>query len=231
MARKARHAEARARIRRRLHRCGSSVSGAHADDIEIGCGGTVLQLAESHPNARFYWVVLSAHGERRREAAESADHFLESAGAKTVALEDFRDGYFPYQGAEVKDCFEAAEVGGDTGSDPDPLPRRPSSGPPAGLRAHLEHLSRPPDPRIRDPEVRRRSRGSQRIRFTAAKYLRQEDLLHSRTLRIAAREGLVHGGDLPGDLRLRGIEAGSGSGYAEGFYGRKLSLRVGEAEK
>ena len=42
--------------------------GAHADDIEIGCGGTVLRLAASYPRARFTWVVLSARGERRREA-------------------------------------------------------------------------------------------------------------------------------------------------------------------
>jgi len=76
--------------------------GAHADDIEIGCGGTVLELAESRPNTCFSWVVLSAHGERRREAAESADHFLEQAGAKTVSLKDFRDGFFPYHGAEIK---------------------------------------------------------------------------------------------------------------------------------
>jgi LmbE family N-acetylglucosaminyl deacetylase len=80
--------------------------GAHADDIEIGCGGTVLELAERHPGASFRWVVLSAGDERSHEAAESADHFLESAGAKAVLLRDFRDGFFPYHGAEIKDFFE-----------------------------------------------------------------------------------------------------------------------------
>jgi len=38
--------------------------GAHSDDIEIGCGGTILRLAGQYPNAVFHWVVFSAVGVR-----------------------------------------------------------------------------------------------------------------------------------------------------------------------
>jgi LmbE family N-acetylglucosaminyl deacetylase len=85
--------------------------GAHADDIEIGCGGTLLRLAEEHPGLTVDWVVLSAAGERAAEAAESAAAFLEGLGgdggsAARVTVERFRDGFFPYVGAEVKELFE-----------------------------------------------------------------------------------------------------------------------------
>ena len=51
-------------------------------------------------------MVLSAGGERRREAASSAESFLEAAGSKTIVLKEFRDGFLPYQGTEVKEFFE-----------------------------------------------------------------------------------------------------------------------------
>ena len=80
--------------------------GAHADDLEIGCGGTVLRLAESRPAAAVTWVVFSAAGDRHAEARASAEVFLEQAKAKDVVVRDFRDGFFPYQGAEIKEHFE-----------------------------------------------------------------------------------------------------------------------------
>jgi LmbE family N-acetylglucosaminyl deacetylase len=80
--------------------------GAHADDIEIGCGGTVLRLLAEHPNLTVDWVVLSGDGERAAEAAESAAAFLQGAAAARIAVERFRDGFFPYTGAEVKEYFE-----------------------------------------------------------------------------------------------------------------------------
>jgi len=36
--------------------------GAHSDDIEIGCGGTMMMLAEEIPEAHIHWVVFAAHG-------------------------------------------------------------------------------------------------------------------------------------------------------------------------
>jgi LmbE family N-acetylglucosaminyl deacetylase len=80
--------------------------GAHSDDIEIGCGGTVLQLLASHPGLAVHWVVFSADGERGREARASSERFLERAGAKTVELHAFRDGFFPSEYAKIKTCFE-----------------------------------------------------------------------------------------------------------------------------
>ncbi len=82
------------------------VLGAHADDIEIGCGGTLLRLVSEHPNLTVDWVVLSGDGERATEAAESAAAFLDGAGAARIAVERFRDGFFPYVGAEVKQFLE-----------------------------------------------------------------------------------------------------------------------------
>jgi LmbE family N-acetylglucosaminyl deacetylase len=80
--------------------------GAHADDIEIGSGGTVLRLLEKNPAAEVYWVVLGASGPRRTEASESAHRFLAHARRKEIVVKDFRDGYFPYVGTEIKDFFE-----------------------------------------------------------------------------------------------------------------------------
>jgi LmbE family N-acetylglucosaminyl deacetylase len=80
--------------------------GAHADDIEIGCGGTLLRLIAEHPGLVAHWVVLSGKGERAREAADSASAFLQGTGASTIEVEAFRDGFFPYEGAAVKQFFE-----------------------------------------------------------------------------------------------------------------------------
>jgi LmbE family N-acetylglucosaminyl deacetylase len=82
------------------------VLGAHADDIEIGCGGTILALAGREAPIRVTWVVFSAVGEREREAHASAEAFLKDAEQTTVLVEGFRDGFFPYLGGQVKDRFE-----------------------------------------------------------------------------------------------------------------------------
>jgi LmbE family N-acetylglucosaminyl deacetylase len=81
--------------------------GAHSDDIEIGCGGTVLRLIEQYPKAVFHWVVLSADAVRGKEAADSARRFLQPARAQDITIRNFRDGFFPYAGAEIKEFFEA----------------------------------------------------------------------------------------------------------------------------
>jgi LmbE family N-acetylglucosaminyl deacetylase len=80
--------------------------GAHCDDIEIGCGGTVLRLAEQFPEARFRWVVLSSNEERAAEAQRAAEHFLSGAGKQDIRIERFRESYFPWIGADIKDYFE-----------------------------------------------------------------------------------------------------------------------------
>jgi LmbE family N-acetylglucosaminyl deacetylase len=80
--------------------------GCHADDIEIGCGGTLLTLLAASPEVEIDWVVLAAPGERGAEARASAAGFLAGAVAARVEVHEFRDGFLPYVGGEVKDVFE-----------------------------------------------------------------------------------------------------------------------------
>jgi len=80
--------------------------GCHADDIEIGCGGTLLTLARSNPGLEVDWVVLAAPGERGEEARASAAAFLDGVAEARVEVHEFRDGFLPYVGGEVKDVFE-----------------------------------------------------------------------------------------------------------------------------
>jgi LmbE family N-acetylglucosaminyl deacetylase len=80
--------------------------GAHADDIEIGCGGSILQLLRVRPALEFYWVVFSSGREREKEALRSAALFLKGAAKQNIVVRDFRNGYFPSVLAEIKDYFE-----------------------------------------------------------------------------------------------------------------------------
>ncbi len=80
--------------------------GAHSDDIEIGCGGTILKLIEQFPDLSFYWVVFGASGAREAEAIASAQTFLKDAKHSKVIVKEFRDGFFPYSGIDIKETFE-----------------------------------------------------------------------------------------------------------------------------
>ena len=80
--------------------------GCHADDLEIGCGGTLLALTAESPDIAVTWVVLGAAGERAAEAQASAEAFLASAGRAEVVVHGFRDAYMPYHGESVKEAFE-----------------------------------------------------------------------------------------------------------------------------
>jgi LmbE family N-acetylglucosaminyl deacetylase len=79
--------------------------GCHADDIEIGCGGALLTLTRALPGLQVTWLVLSAAGDREREARESAAAFLAGAGKASVEVHGFRDAFLPYLGGDVKDVF------------------------------------------------------------------------------------------------------------------------------
>ena len=81
--------------------------GAHSDDIEIGAGATILGWIERGVRLDVHWSVLSAQGARADEAHASATAFLARAARAVIDLAKFRDGFFPHQGSEIKDWFEA----------------------------------------------------------------------------------------------------------------------------
>jgi LmbE family N-acetylglucosaminyl deacetylase len=84
--------------------------GAHPDDIEIGCGGTILKLIEEGAVSEIRWVVLSGDGERAQEAERSAQALLESVPDSEIVICDFLDGFFPYEGKRIKDFFEGLKT-------------------------------------------------------------------------------------------------------------------------
>jgi LmbE family N-acetylglucosaminyl deacetylase len=79
--------------------------GAHSDDPEIGCGGTMLRLAAER-QVIVHWVVWGCSPIRGEEARRSAAVFLDGAVSADVRIHAFRDGFFPYVGGELKDAFE-----------------------------------------------------------------------------------------------------------------------------
>jgi len=80
--------------------------GAHCDDIEIGCGGTILRLMMEQKINEIYWVVFTSTPERKKEAFNSASYFLSTVASKQIEVKELKDGFLPYQGMEVKNYFE-----------------------------------------------------------------------------------------------------------------------------
>ncbi|MBV8072586.1 MAG: PIG-L family deacetylase [Acidobacteriaceae bacterium] len=81
--------------------------GAHADDIEIGAGGTLLSWIADGVRCEVTWCVVGAAGERGLEARAAASDFLTGAASAAVETPQFRDGFFPEQGALIKEWFES----------------------------------------------------------------------------------------------------------------------------
>lgn len=80
--------------------------GAHSDDIEIGCGGTILRLLEEVKKVEVTWIVFSANKRRTEEVNKSAKLFLAHASKKDIVIKHFRESFFPYIGSDIKDYFE-----------------------------------------------------------------------------------------------------------------------------
>jgi LmbE family N-acetylglucosaminyl deacetylase len=80
--------------------------GAHSDDIEIGCGGTVLRLLADYPGAIVHWVVFASNEQREREARASAEAFTAGAARATIVVQRFRESFFPAQWSEIKEAME-----------------------------------------------------------------------------------------------------------------------------
>jgi LmbE family N-acetylglucosaminyl deacetylase len=198
--------------------------GCHSDDIELGCGGTLLALTEQHPNADVAWLVLSAADERAAEARASAAAFLERAATQTVIVEAFRDGYFPYLGPELKDRFEelARQVSPDvifthSGSDLHQDHRLVSELTWNTFRSHLilEYEIPKYDADLTAPNLY--------VPLSREHARRKIDLLLEHFPSQLGKHWFTD--DLFGSLmRLRGMEANSPTGLAEGFRCRKLVL-------
>ncbi len=80
--------------------------GAHCDDIELGAGGTLLTLFKEYEVEQVVWIVFTSNEIRKAEAIKSAEMFLSDVANKKIIVNAFRDGFFPFQGIEIKEYFE-----------------------------------------------------------------------------------------------------------------------------
>ena len=198
--------------------------GAHSDDIEIGCGGTILQLLKNKNNIYVYWVVFSANEKRKKEALASAKTFLKNAKSKAVVINDFRDGYFPYIGAEIKDYFEALKKS----YSPDLIftPCRNDLHQDHRLVSDLtwntfrDHLILEYEIAKYDGDL-----GSPNIFVCLDEKICKEKCIH--IMDVFKSQAMNHWfaeETFTSLMRIRGIESNSPTKYAEGFYGRKIVL-------
>ena len=81
--------------------------GAHSDDIEIGCGGTILRLLSEYADVEVHWIIFGSNGQRNSEATASARNFLSGAKRKKIVVKNFKDSYFPYRAEKMKKYFTA----------------------------------------------------------------------------------------------------------------------------
>jgi LmbE family N-acetylglucosaminyl deacetylase len=198
--------------------------GCHADDVEIGCGGTILRLLREHPGLEVWWVVLSGQPERAEEAQQSAVSWLANAGQRQFIGGDFRDRYFPAQWTQIKDFIHGIAER----FNPDLIftHRRDD--------AHQDH-------RLLGEITWNAFRNHLIWEYEIPKYdgdLGQANVFIELDETICRRKvELIHEG-FPSQhkkpwftpdtfwavLRLRGLECNSGSRFAEGFYARKIRL-------
>lgn len=198
--------------------------GAHCDDIEIGCGGTVLQLLAARPDTEVSWVVFSSNEIREREARASAALFLQGAGRTDVLIEKFRDGYFPWEGMRIKETFDRLR----TRFDPDLV-----------FTHHRE--DRHQDHRMVSDLTWNTWRSHLVLEYEVPKYdgdLGQPNLYNPLTraacgekaraicevFRSESRKGWMTEDTFLALARLRGVECGAPEGYAEAFHCRKAVL-------
>ena len=196
--------------------------GAHADDIEIGCGGTVLRLISRYPEANFHWIVFSAAGVRRDEAESSAGRFLREASSRTIDIQSFRDGFFPYTGAAIKNVFEDLKQA----VHPDLILTH------YGHDLHQDHRLLAEltwntfrDHTILEYEIPKYDGGlgspNLFVPLSPEERRRKIDLLLAGFPSQATKKWFDEA-TFDALLRLRGVESNAPSGYAEAFYCRKL---------
>jgi LmbE family N-acetylglucosaminyl deacetylase len=196
--------------------------GAHSDDIEIGCGGTILRLAQQYPHCVFHWVVFSAIGVRAQEAQRAATLFA-GAALKGPLLKDFRDGFMPFLGGEVKAVFEELKE-----ISPDLIftHNRDDAHQDHRLLAELtwntfrDHLILEYEIPKYDGDL-----GRPGVFVPLDSELCERKVQYLMDTFASQRSKRWFQSDtFFSILRLRGIECNAPSGYAEGFYTRKLAL-------
>jgi LmbE family N-acetylglucosaminyl deacetylase len=84
--------------------------GAHSDDIEIGCGGTILKILQRSSEIEIVWYVGSAGGIRKHEAQQSAVEFLRDAGWAEIQFGMFKESHFPEQWSNIKNAIEGVKA-------------------------------------------------------------------------------------------------------------------------
>lgn len=205
--------------------------GAHSDDIEIGCGGTVLQLARRYPHACMHWVVVGARGDRAVEARRAARALRGTGRGGQVFILDFRDGYFPSQSETIKDFFESLK----RQVNPDIIFTHQRDD------LHQDH-------RVVSELTWNTFRDHAILEYEIPKYdggLGAPNLFVPLPEAVLARKCRVlesvfssqrkrkwfTGDTFRGLARLRGIESNAPSGYAEAFYARKLSWSLMPARR
>jgi len=195
--------------------------GAHSDDIEIGCGGTILRILAEIPDAEFRWVVFSAAGARAAEARASAGDFLAGARSSEISLHEYRDGFFPYTGAEIKETFETlAAFAPDVvfthyRDDRHQDHRLVNELTWNTFRDHLilEYEIPKFDGDMGIPNTY--------VRLERALVDRKVDLIYDHFVSQHGKHWLTRE-NLAALMRLRAIECRAPGGFAEAFYGRKI---------
>ena len=198
--------------------------GAHSDDIEIGCGGTILKIVESRPDTEFYWAVFSGDTRRQEEARGSAEDFLQGGRVKAVRTESFRERYFPSEWGAIKDAFESirrdfepdlvfTQYRDDRHQDHRVLSDLAWN----TFRNHLvlEYEIPKYDGDLGIPNVF--------VELEAARAKRKAELIQKH-FNTQTNKHWFEKSTFLALMRIRGVECAASSGYAEAFYGRKLVL-------
>src|ERR1700678_3548441 len=197
--------------------------GAHSDDIEIGCGGTLLQPRQDRAKLKFHWVVFSATGKRSEEARKAAELFAADCD-EDIFVKEYRDGFLSYSGIQIKEFFEELKCR----VNPDLIFTHWQGD------AHQDH-------RLICELTWNTFRNHLILEYEIPKYdgdmgrpntfiPLNEPICQNKVDNLCeafesqrakpwfARETFL------GLMRLRGMESNARSGYAEGFYARKVTI-------
>jgi LmbE family N-acetylglucosaminyl deacetylase len=201
--------------------------GAHCDDIEIGCGGTILDLLAKGVRLEVAWCVIGSTPPRALEARASAAAFLEGAAAAHVDVQGFRDSHFPWQGSAIKEWFESLKAL----PKPDLIlthtrdDRHQDHREVCGLtwNTFRDHLILEYEIPKWDGDL---GRPSVYLPVSEEALERKIELLH-RHFPSQATKPWFDRDTFRGLARLRGLESGSPTRFAEAFFAPKLVVDLG----